>query len=615
MFSKDIILSTPTEDEIKVLEKILTPYTKDFHMKALQTFSPMFKKHSIKQQWEGKLSDLNSIFNELSKKTNKKKAEYTEFIVRIMSDADNRKIYFDSLSENQRELWRVIYKRYFLGTKEYEEITGKSPIKKKERSYYYGFSTEVEYTEDNGWFSYGITGGWEAKEVYFYLEPEFRPILLDYFQDKSLLTGGMMAELPDEKLITFDGEAETVSLIPVLKELYLTGLLELGKSKITASTLKRITSTVEIREFFTKDHTDDKELMDIRSRMLLTTFALYGSNCILRDKKNAMQLPDAEILKDIIPHVKFYGLHLAVLLLPMLNRFTSGYTQESFSSEIIQLIIEILTALNKDERWLSYEALEERFHVDEKNNIFGIYVLPYKMENYGILNMTGGKIIRATNIFEQVGRPFIQGVLFMFASLGLIEIAYQVPEDVTPSPYAKLKYMRLTDLGRYAFDITKNYESNSNVKSMELFEVSDDKLLIRSLTDNNPYEVILKDIAQPIGNKRFVVTPESFLKNCKSEDQITQKISIFKKYISNREIPVWQNFFKEMIANANKIKGCQVEFTIYKIDSTDLRLHEIIATDPDIHDIALRAEDYTLLVRKGKQAEFNRIMKKHGYLF
>ncbi|MDE5651160.1 MAG: hypothetical protein K2I35_09210, partial [Duncaniella sp.] len=183
-----------------------------------------------------------------------------------------------------------------------------------------------------------------------------------------------------------------------------------------------------------------------------------------------------------------------------------------------------------------------------------------------------------------------------------------------PSPYQGLNYIRLTALGRYALGLDKEYVAEGNREEEQLFELSDEKLIIRSLSEANPYESMLNDIANPIGNHRYAVTTSSFLRNCTSVINITQKISTFRQLISPKPPENWENFFKQLKDNTGKVTKTAGVYMIYEIDPSDLRLHEIIASDPTVRKITRRAENYLLLIESGKFALFRERLKTYGYL-
>lgn len=69
-----------------------------------------------------------------------------------------------------------------------------------------------------------------------------------------------------------------------------------------------------------------------------------------------------------------------------------------------------------------------------------------------------------------------------------------------------------------------------------------------------------------------------------------------------------------MLDNVGKVTKSPEVYSVYEIDRTDLRLHEIISTDPTIRSISRRAENYILLVESGKYSVFRERLKSYGYL-
>lgn len=84
-----------------------------------------------------------------------------------------------------------------------------------------------------------------------------------------------------------------------------------------------------------------------------------------------------------------------------------------------------------------------------------------------------------------------------------MEIAYdEKTEEGDTCYYDALRYVRLTDLGKYVFGITKKYEHQAAQKK-KYFELDDSNLIVKSLDANNPFLSILTDIVMeiPTNNK------------------------------------------------------------------------------------------------------------------
>ncbi|MDE6116954.1 MAG: hypothetical protein K2G33_05535 [Duncaniella sp.] len=608
----EYIISPPDVEALKQWGDMLnSSFNKGALVRIANTLRPLFDKFRITQQWMGKTDVLNDTFEEILARTSTKKGDYVSFLSRFFSDPSNRTMYFNSLSPELIAVWREIERNYYVSATKVNGLLGKDCVISSEKSYYYGYSRDESYIPETGWFTAVISGGWSRKETSFSLSPILRKYLLPYLPSNSADDKGL-DELPDENLTVFDGEKDTLAAIPLIRNLFMNGTLQMGKTRIPATSLKNMSKMLDLKEFFAE--AEDKDDKEIRTRFLLTAFALYGSNTLMRTRTVAMSMTSHELIHEMLPHIMYYSHHLTNMILPMLSKIYTAFTQFSYVSQAFTQVRNAVSEKCADNKWHSYDSLETLVRKHENNEFICTFVKPKLMEENDISNTRTGNYITHSNIYAEVGLPFLQGIIFTMAALGMVQIAYYPTESYEPSPYQGLNYIRLTALGRYALGLDKEYVAEGNREEEQLFELSDEKLIIRSLSEANPYESMLNDIANPIGNHRYAVTTSSFLRSCTSVINITQKISTFRQLISPKPPENWEKFFKQLKDNTGKVTKTAGVYMIYEIDPSDLRLHEIIATDPTVRKITRRAENYLLLIESGKFALFRERLKTYGYL-
>jgi hypothetical protein len=222
-----------------------------------------------------------------------------------------------------------------------------------------------------------------------------------------------------------------------------------------------------------------------------------------------------------------------------------------------------------------------------------------------------------TNIHETVVLQAIKGCLFLMASLGILDVAYDTPDfesigDSCFSPYDEIQYFRLTPLGAFCLGKTSAYKST--VQSREkAFVLDNDNLFIRLLENCKPSdELILKEVAVKISANRYKVSPESFMKSCDSEKKIKDKIDFFKMFVSENPPEIWNRFFITIEDNINPIQKLS-NLVIYKIKPNNKTLINQIATDKSIREIVTIAEGFKLLVEQKNVPVFKIKLKELGY--
>lgn len=197
--------------------------------------------------------------------------------------------------------------------------------------------------------------------------------------------------------------------------------------------------------------------------------------------------------------------------------------------------------------------------------------------------------------------------------LGMAEVALAPLQEYCYDPYMHVSAVRLTALGRYAFGLSESYEAPA-VKDADLFELDDQRLVIRSLSPGNPYESLLTDTSASIGNGRSLMTPESFLKNCKTKRDVADKVDFFHQYICAEPPGVWTDFFRIIEQRCDPLKAPNESYSVYMVDAADTYLISLLTTDTVLKGIVIRAEGYRILIPSSKRSTFVSRLKSFGYL-
>ncbi len=137
--------------------------------------------------------------------------------------------------------------------------------------------------------------------------------------------------------------------------------------------------------------------------------------------------------------------------------------------------------------------------------------------------------------------PFIKAAMFLFASFGILDMAYDFPEnELLPgngrkylSVFDSLKYVRLTKLGAYISDL----KCDVTIKQQEANVILDENRLIISLEGKDRLkQVLIEKIADKIGSNCYRVDYNSFLKGCVSRRDVDQRAVLLKNMTGS---PLW----------------------------------------------------------------------------
>lgn len=609
---KTIRLYEPDEKTFNHFTKLFERFTVPELKSWADLLIPLLKHKKIEEvSNEGHLLKNSEIERILTKKGAMYKSDLTTLLAYFCADKRNMEHYIRSLSDKDVLVWKQIIKNLYCSQEQLAEWTGDQKWITSSDSRFYFYSENIP---GKSWFrtfrAYSDKlnrYGYRETTIYYFLPsflrntfaplffPETTEYLIPHFQ-----------QLPEENLTIFNGELSFLQYYPILQALYEQGVLCMGKTKMLATTLKKVSGHLCMKEFFEADK--GNPLSQLRASTMLPTIALLFEY----DKKYKKQ-PAEDLLKSLHTVLNHRYVSCTSFLFPHIIGIKSSVVADS---TIQSLILSTFTTLFASiHGWISVQAMVDQLLIFP-NGINPLQIFePYPMDKLHLVNNDTGELVCLSNIIRHLGIPFMKGLLYTMAGLGLVEVAYRQRNMDDASDFDTLQYVRLTELGKYALHINPSYTPPQNTETEELFHLDEQRLVIRSLKENNPYESLLNDTAIPIGNRRYMMSNESFLKNCRSEKDVKDKIDFFKRFIS-KEIPeVWTSFFDSLLRQCHPLKPVSADkYVIYQLDGNNKELIHLLSTDPFLKSILIRAEGYKILVEKKQQKAFVDKLKAHGYL-
>lgn len=251
-----------------------------------------------------------------------------------------------------------------------------------------------------------------------------------------------------------------------------------------------------------------------------------------------------------------------------------------------------------------YEAAQYLYHEYEEESNYGY---SYKQKFY----------IRKNKYHKSIDIPFIKGSLFLFAAMGLLDIAYDLPDVETMgktcnSPYDGLAYIRLSALGAYLLDKVDTYVPPAAIQTQTL-KLSSSALLIIADGNADHNALLLEPYAEKIDEKHYKVTYEHFFAGCQSKRELKAKIERFKSSFP-AEIPAnWHSFFEELEQKMDPLDEPESLY-VFKIDPSNTALIQLLARDPILKTKVMKAENYHVLIPKDQWASFKKRLRSFGYL-
>lgn len=298
------------------------------------------------------------------------------------------------------------------------------------------------------------------------------------------------------------------------------------------------------------------------------------------------------------------------------------YDYAKRETHVKSALLSLLKALSPSE-WYSLDGLLKYcFYRDLyldviQPNQYGSELYFSKANSYGY----GGyerAYVRQENYKQVVTAPFLKTILFLFSSFGLLDIAYDLPENLEIqernkgylSPFDGLRYVRLTSLGAYVIGLDKSYkpavhEENANV-------ALDDKRLILTIEGQDPLkQMVLEKMADKISDTCYKVSYQSFLKECATKKDIKQKITMFTDLVSETPPPVWQDFLQDVQNKINPLVK-QSKLTAFSLQESK-ELIALFARDDVLKKHVLKAEGFHVLIEQTNIPKVKKRLEEFGY--
>ena len=380
-----------------------------------------------------------------------------------------------------------------------------------------------------------------------------------------------------------------------------------NSGKVSGTAFKKMRKMLAVKEFFALD----------------TTYPLVRTACLAQmlasfePKKTQASVDSLELLRLLYKTIP-KQLELLFLLNELKNHGQVNFHYYKQEAELT--LIEWLNRLPVGE-WVTTENILAYAQLHE------LSVLPCSSGQatslaYEKLSGWNVKLLVKRNVSEgdayrYVEKPGLLAGFFLCASLGWLDIAYTEPrgefgEDHF-SAYDGLKAVRLNNLGAHiAGRIKGDYTPKVNTATQEL-RFDDQSLLIFCDPENVVAETILANYAERVSPTRFRVSASTFLKDCKSKQQLISKISLFTKSIAPDLPPNWQAFFDDLTGKAEPLKPI-TNLKAYSIPANDQFLIRLMAQDAVLKTMVVKAEGFRILIAEDQLAKFKNRLRELGYL-
>ena len=566
-------------------------------------YNPMreFLLKNTEKEWNG--ISAQTILQNTNLKQKPSKAIMINGISRFFSNSDAAKYFYHSLPEEDRKIIEKATWHSFLTYKDLNEIYGKAVVYVQVSEQRYGHSfnliqdkalnkwrTLIHY--HNSWYGNSpeeylegcnltLTFPLMLREIYTTFLPKPKGYYLE------------VAEAPG-KLTIFNAEQDIFKELPTIVAYYKQGNIRYTqKGYPNAASGRKMNKALQLKSF------PDEGEIGLRAMLIAGLFA----DDFKIESNYASPLA---ILKKLFE--RDFRLHptapYLLIHLKGINNFQSGDFRETTSS--ILAIFKQMPA-----GWITFENLQlyASTHFIELMPIYSFY----DASRLIVKDFVGEEISINGNNYKHYGSiPNLAGHVYLLAAFGLMELSIDTDAAQIYSYYDGLRAFRLTDLGAYLLGLKEEY-SLPEISDQTKFSFDESSPIIRIEGNVILADTMLSNYAEKVSENRYQLNPGNFLKDCKTETDLKNKITLFKQTIVQHLPVFWEDYLDQLVQNCNLITR-KNKFHIYELSPENKELHRLIAQDPVLRSIIIKAEKFHILIKESHKDLFSNRMKELGYL-
>ncbi|MGL5123834.1 MAG: hypothetical protein ACRC6K_06720 [Fusobacteriaceae bacterium] len=371
----------------------------------------------------------------------------------------------------------------------------------------------------------------------------------------------------------------------------------------------------------TEYYEDIKDLQYLKTETIGLFFHLikddyinYESFKISNIKDLILSFLSGKLIKDEKFHYSFLYLNYLKGLKNILN--TNEQLKEGLKT-ITKIIKEfpVTSVLNPK---ISLENIVDRiFFQDEFIEIIDIESA-YEYIYINEANYERTKITSYERYQDYIAIPFIKSVFFILGAMGVVELYYEAPSSNNClylknghlSKYDGLKAVRLTEFGKYVFDLVDTYDFKDLKDEGEVI-LDEDRLIVTIIGEAPSKAMYLEKISTKISSNKFKITKDSFLKDIKTVEELKERIKVFKDKVHGDISEFWGSFFDELINKSSAINVI-ADYTVLKLKN-DKELLTYVAKDERFKSFILKGENYHIFVKNDDMGKVINLFKEYGY--
>lgn len=482
-------------------------------------------------------------------------------------------------------------------------VTGKSyDINKDLKDEFLFFKAEKDYKKEEY-----LTLDYNIVRVLRKLIPD-KP--KDYFIHPAEVKGSLFS-CNDEKLF--------MENIKIYYNFYQQGGVSLSASgKILKESKINMKKYCNIQEYYDQDF---KDLQYLKTETIGLFFHLIKDDFINHDTFKVSNIKDLVHLffsGTIIKNEKFHYSFLYLNYLKGLKNISDSDEKLKKGLETILKVIKEFSVTENYNPTISLKNIINRIILqDEFIEIIDVESA-YSHIYINEANYERTKITSYDKYIDFVIIPFIKSVFFILGIMGVVELKFDAPSSNNSlylknghlSKYDGLKYVKLTEFGKYVFGISDYYDFK-DLKDEGEVHLDEERLIITILGEAPSKTMFFEKISHKITNNKFRVSREVFLKDISTKHELEDRIKAFTEKVDCNIPEIWKDFFEELVHKSTLINIVS-DYTVLKLGN-EKNLLTSISTDERFKNLILKGENYHIIVKNENISKVINLFKEYGY--
>ena len=542
--------------------------------------------------------DFLRIQTEYHNAKNAKKSVYTNYAALFLSSSHNFALFLSSLPDEHRNLWsEIMYKKFVMFTR----------------------YSDDEFNEFLNWFSecdqvaYKIGG-----KITFYISLDsflydlVEPYLEDFFTLPQIASKTDKDLSADNRFSIYSNVEGLESEFFILDEFNKQSFSYLLGKPIPNPTIQSLVTRMQFPLPLAEAKPTNVLNRTAASLFIYTYIELR--NYLMRPKDNTSIF---KTIRDSYLKMLFGSSNmLHNRYLPHLTKQTSRLSEAAYSTTLMRnffnLSVEVMDS--NMEVWYDIESLVTRLKIKTRPSAAFLYE-PYAYEYDYIKRRSDKSPIEFKDAIEQVVTPLIRAFLLMCATMGLCDVALDLSRTDEEKSYVEpVRYVRFNDMARYVFGLDNKMPTLAKAQSniADDFKLSDDHLVIH-VKHNSRFAGMLTEYAERLTPTLWRVTHATFMRNCASMTDMTQKIETFKKNFCPNPPQNWLDFFSDFASRIKVMEQSKKTYAVFNVPKNRTDIQRLILSDPILSQLAVRAEGYLVLVESLNLQKFRKRFEALGY--